>query len=232
MTATTDFLYLFRQNARAQSIPAQRFLFHQGDPVRDVYLLEKGLVKMMRSEPNGQEIIVELRFADNHLGVTSTLANEPAPMTAITATPCELYRLSVNEFLRLANNDRSFMHTLLALISRQRNEQISLRAQEGMLDARPRLITLLLRLAKELGIERKGKLYLALPIAKQDIAGMLGITPQSLSRILRKMKQEQLIIEEREWIILKNPQALQYKMEIGEENDPQEWLAKKGCAEI
>ena len=135
-------------------------------------------------------------------------------MTAITATPCELYRLSVNEFLRLANNDRSFMHTLLALISRQRNEQISLRAQEGMLDARPRLITLLLRLAKELGIERKGKLYLALPIAKRDIAGMLGITPQSLSGILREMKQEGLIVEEKEWIILKNLQASQYTIDV------------------
>ena len=211
MASGLDFLSHFRQHSVQQFLLPHTQIFRQQEPVRDIYLLETGLVKMTHGERNGKETILDLRFAGSFLGATAALAHEPAPMTAATVTPCEVYRLSAPEFLRLAKNSEPFPQSLLELVSRQRNEQLNLRAQQSTLDARPRLIMLLLRLAKEFGIERKGQLYLALPIAKQDMAGMLGITPQRLSNILREIKAERVIAEERGWIILQNRQALRYE---------------------
>lgn len=42
---------------------------------------------------------------------------------------------------------------------------------------------------------------------------MLGITPQRLSNILRVMKCEGVIAEEKSWIILQDLQALTYEVE-------------------
>jgi CRP/FNR family transcriptional regulator len=230
MASNTNILNIIRQHSSQQSLPAARFLFQEGDALRDVYLLEKGLVKLTRSETNGQELIVDLRFAGNLIGATSALANESAPMTAITVTTCEPHRLPVHEFLRLTRNNESFLHELSEAVSRQRNEQIKLRAQQSMLDARPRLIMLLLRLAKEFGRERKGQLCLALPLAKQEIAGLLGITPQRLSVILREMKRDEVIGEEQGWIILQNLRVLRAEAAMGEEFDIwSQWV--KGQAE-
>ncbi len=215
MASNPNILDILRQHSSQQSLPAHTFLFHQGDPLRDIYLLEKGLVKMMRGERNGQEVTLELRSAGNILGAASALANQPAPMTAMTITPSQVHRLSVKEFLRLARSDETFLHNLLESVSRQRNEQVSLRSQQSLLDARPRLAMLLLQFAQEFGIERKGQQSIALPIAKQEIAGMLGITPQRLSTILKEMKQAGLIAEEKGWIIFSDLTALMSEAETG-----------------
>lgn len=218
MTSNPNILDIIRQYSFQQILSAHTFLFQQGDPIRDIYLLEKGLVKMTRGERNGQEVTVELRSAGNILGAASTLANEPAPMTAMTITSTHVHRLSVTEFLRLTKSDDAFLRYCIELISRQRNEQVNQRGQQSMLTARPRLAMLLLQFAQESGTERKGQLTLALPIAKQEIAAMLGITPQFLSNILKEMKLAGLITEEKGWVIFSDLQALKYEAETGKKS--------------
>ena len=139
-------------------------------------------------------------------------------MTAITITPSQVHRLPVKEFLHLAKSDEIFLHNLIESVSRQRNEQVNLRSQQSLLDARPRLAMLLLQFAQESGVERKGQLSLALPIAKQEIAAMLSITPQRLSNILKEMKQAGVIAEEKGWIIFSDLQALKSEAETGKKS--------------
>ncbi|MBL8204719.1 MAG: Crp/Fnr family transcriptional regulator [Blastocatellia bacterium] len=217
MASNANILAIIRQHSLQQALPTNTFLFQQGDRLRDVHLLEKGLVKMTRGEQNGQEVTVDLRFAGSLLGAVTAFANEPATMTALTVTSCEVYRLSVKEFLKLAEGDVSFLQDLAEQASRQRNELV-IRQGQQLLPARVRLAMLLLRFAKEFGRERKGQLSLALPLAKQEIAGMLGITPVHLSRLLREMKGEGLIVEEKEWIILRDRQALMDVTGTGEKS--------------
>lgn len=210
MVSNANILAIIRQHSLQQTFPANTFLFQQGDLLRDVYLLEKGLVKMMRGESSGQEAIVEVRFAGSLLGAVSAIANEPATLTAITVIPCEVYRLSAQEFLTLVKSDVSFLQDLAEQASRQRNDLV-IRQGQQLLPARTRLAMLLLRFTKEFGIERKGQLYLALPLAKHEIAGMVGVSPQHLSRMLRKMKGEGVIVEEKEWILLRDLQVLRHE---------------------
>ncbi len=219
MTTDSNFLGIIRQHSYRQSFPANLPLFRQGDPIRDVYLLEKGIVKMTRGESNGQEIILDLRMSGSLLGAVSALANDSAPMAAITATPCEAYRLSSKDFLHLVNSDAKLSQDLMEFISRQRNEQVVRQAEQSMLSVRARLIKLLSQIAKEFGVERNGRICLPLPITKQDIAGFLAITPQHLSIIFKEMKKDGLIAEEKEWIIFQNLQALIQKVEILEKKE-------------
>lgn len=203
MTTDSNFLDTIRQHSYRQSFPANLPLFQQGDPIRDVYLLEKGIVKMTRGESNGKEIILDLRMSGSLLGAISASASDPAPMSAITVTPCDMYRLSSSDFLHLVDNDTKLSHDLREFISRHRNEQLDRQSQQASLSARARLLILLTQFTKEFGIMRKGQLYLALPIAKQDIAGILAITPQHLSIIFKEMKKDRSIAEEKEWVIFR-----------------------------
>jgi CRP/FNR family transcriptional regulator len=229
MISDTNILAIIRQHSLQQTLPAHTFLFQQGDLLREVYLLEKGLVKMTRGEQNGQEVTVDVRFAGGLVGAVAAFAHEPTAMTALTVTACEVYRLSVKDFLALAQRDISFLSDLTERASRQRNELVVRQGQQ-LLSARTRLAILLLQFAKECGRERKGQLYLALPLAKQEIAGMLGITPQHLSKMLREMKGEGVIAEEKEWIILSNRQALMD--EAGTDEKSGKWSGMRGQAEI
>ncbi len=217
MSSNTDFLDVIREVGSQQTIAAGTQLFRQDDPIRDIYLLEKGLVKFLYIEMNGQEMITEIRSAGSILGAASAVANQPAPTTVVAVTPCEVYCIAIKDFQNMEKTNQVFSHELLEFICRQRNEQNIRYAQLGTLSARARLGRLLLQFMDDFGVERNGQRQLALPLSKQDIAGLLAITPQRLSVLIFDLKKAGLIMENNGWIICKDTQRLIY--ELGEGRD-------------
>lgn len=228
MSSISDVLSVIRQNAFQQRVPANTWLYQQGDLLRDLYLLEKGLIKMTHIEANGNEVIVELRFPGSFLGAASVMANTPAPLAAFTITDCDVARLSVKDFLQLEQTDSIFSHELLVFISQQKGEQSIRQGNQKASPARMRLAQLLLLLSHHFGVERSGEMRLASPLSKQDMAGWVGIEPQSLSVIMREMKRDGLIAEVKDWLILCDLQRLTNEAEIGETTSLPPRLSKGG----
>src|SRR5881296_998519 len=56
-----------------QAYPSGVELFQQGEPVQKVYLIHRGLVKLVRREENGQEMIVDLRREGWFLGAPAVI---------------------------------------------------------------------------------------------------------------------------------------------------------------
>ena len=220
MTSATDVPDFLRQNSLQQTIPANTWLFQQDDPLRDIYLLEKGLVKLMRVEANGQESIGEFRIGGAILGVVSALANAPAPLSAFTLTECKVARMTVTDFLHFVQSNRAFSHALLVFVSQQKGEQSIRYARQTLFSARAQLAHLLLLLRREFGEVRNGEMRLASPLTKQDMAGWIGITPQHLSAILRDLKRDGLLTEENGWIIFRDLKRLTYEAETGAKSRP------------
>lgn len=216
MSSNIDFLDVIRKAGSQQTISAESQLFRQGDPIWDIYLLEKGLVRFIRTEINGQEMMTEIRSSGSLLGAASAFANHPAPMSVIALTPCEVCRVSAKDFLHLEKTNATFSHELLMFISRQRTEQHIRQAQLGLLSARARLEQLLLQFMNDFSVKRNGQKQLALPISKQNIAAYLAISPQRLSNIFREMKREGLIAEEKGWFTLSHRLSLTSEAAGGE----------------
>jgi len=54
--ATDDDLALIAQNCISRSVEDGEFFFFQGDPANYLYVLISGQVKLMQSNPNGQQV--------------------------------------------------------------------------------------------------------------------------------------------------------------------------------
>jgi CRP-like cAMP-binding protein len=171
---------------------------------------------MSRLEVTGGEAIQELRFSGTIIGAASALSNDSAPMSAYTITECKVARLSVREFLYLEQSNSAFAHELLVLISRQKQQQAIRHTRQATFSARAQIAQLFLMLFLEFGTEKNGEMRLASPLAKQDMAGWVGIAPQHLSALLREMKQDGLIAEEKGWIIFCDYERLKYEAETDE----------------
>jgi CRP-like cAMP-binding protein len=104
----------------------------------------------------------------------------------------------------------------LVYISQQKHEQSIRYTRHATFSARSQLAELLLKLWREFGTERNGELRLDSPLSKQDMAGWVGIAPQHLSALLREMKQDGLIAEEKGWIIFCDYERLKYEAETDE----------------
>jgi CRP-like cAMP-binding protein len=80
-------------------------LFRQGEPVRTLYLIEDGFVKLTRAEESGHDVLIGVRSPGWLLGAASALLERPHPITAETVSACTLRRLATSDYLRLLRTD-------------------------------------------------------------------------------------------------------------------------------
>src|SRR5215472_7982780 len=123
--------------------PAGLNLFCQYGVVTELYFLERGLVKLMRTEENGREIIVGLRSPGALLGLAAAIAARPHPFAAVTVTRCRLVRLAAREFIDLLSRDRGLSACVREVLSAEVLEQAERISQIVALPARYRLEQLL-----------------------------------------------------------------------------------------
>ena len=196
----------FNDIAPAQIYPDATELFCQDSPAREVYIINRGLVKLMRLEQEGHGLIVGLRFPGWILGSAAVIMSSPHPITAVTLTKCELCRVPAETFLRLLRTDSQVSWHLLQMLSREVVEQNARVAQLGCLTARYRLEQLLWQLIMALGLHPTHEtIRLQLPLKHREIAELIAVTPEHLSRILKQMQDQGIITQHKGWMIILDP---------------------------
>jgi CRP-like cAMP-binding protein len=186
----------------AQSVPPREFppsttLFIQGATPREAFFIERGLVKLIRMSENGQELAVGLPSQGSLLGTASLIVQEPYPFTAVTVTSCALSRMPADLFLHLAKTDEEFCWYLHEVHSREIHQQAGQLAALRYLSARQRFERLLLRFLSSMPVhDSQTSLKIRLPLKHWEIAQLIGVRPEHLSRVLQEIKQEGILREE------------------------------------
>ena len=192
-TAAYKALEVIRRSASSQIFPSDITLFRQGEILREIYLIEEGTIKMMRTEQNGREVTMEFRAAGRLLGATSVIIGRPALMTAVTQERCRLACLSVSTFLHLIRSEERLAPWLLEVVCEMYYEQMVRQAQNKLLPARARTAALLLQLVPDFGQSRKTDVRLRLPARHRNLAEFLMMTPSHFSRMLNELEVEGII---------------------------------------
>lgn len=212
----SDPLNVIRTHALLKDFPPSFELFRQGEDIREVFLIETGLVKMTRTERNGDERPMDFRSQGKILGAASVYCGSPALMTAITLTPCKLYCLSAKSFCQLVETDILLSQYLLKLFSQQFYDQVIRYSQAKSLSACARVASLLLQCIPESEKEKIQNIRLALPASHQDLAGFVMLTPSHFSRKLSELEEARIIQRRKGWLIVVDKARLRQETESGD----------------
>ena len=211
----SDPLHVIRTHALLKDFPAGIELFRQGEDIREVFLIETGLVKMTRIERNGDERPMDFRSQGKLLGAASVCCAAPALMTAITLTPCKLYCLSAKTFCQLIETNVLLSGYLLKLFSQQFYDQVIRHSQAKSLSAHARVALLLLHCIPESEEEKTKNIRLVLPAPHQDLAGFVMLTPSHFSRKLSELEETGIILRRKGWLIMPDKARLIQEAESG-----------------
>jgi len=197
----------------AQTYPATVELFSQGAHPADVYFIHSGIMKLTRSEDNGQEIVLDLRFADSLVGSAAAIRQKPHAFTATTITRCVLTRWSSAKFLSLLATDVAIAARVREILSDEVLDHVSRISQLSCLPARQRLEQLLWQFCERFPpdpvssrVETTSRLQL--PLKHYEIAHLLAITPTYLCRLLNALEKENVIKRSKGWIVINKPSDL------------------------
>lgn len=184
-------------------------LFQQGAIVEDVYFVAGGLIKLVHFDPDGRELIIGLRFPGGLVGSSALLAGEPSLATAITLTRCPLHRIPGEVFLELLRSDPSVSWDVHRIHAREAFDHLGHLARLGTLSSRHRLEYVLRQLILTVPNHSSQRdIRLLLPLKHWEIARLIAVTPEHLSRLLKQMQQDGVIRREKGWVIVSHPEKL------------------------
>jgi CRP-like cAMP-binding protein len=184
-------------------------LYRQGSASEEVFFIERGLVKLTRSEPDGQELIVDLRFPGSFLGGASVVARERNPLTAVTLTKSHLRRVEAKVFCRLMQTEVGFSWHVHQLTCHEISHHISRITQLGCLSARHRLEQLFRQLITAGGAEGlRRNVTLRVPLKHWEFAQLIAVTPAYLSRLFNRLELEGVIRRDGKAFAIPDPRRL------------------------
>lgn len=169
-------------------------IYHQGDACAGIFCIESGLVGIRRLDENGNSTLLRLASPGETVGYKSFLSRTHYSSSAeallashICFVDCTVVRglLQKNPELVLSFLDHS-LHDLADAEDRYM-ESVTSRAKT-------RLLHLLLVLYQRFGMETaQGEYLIELPISRQDLAGLIGAAPETMSRTIRRIQSEGLV---------------------------------------
>jgi CRP/FNR family transcriptional regulator len=183
---------------RKREAAAGTLLFLQGSPAESCFFLERGEVALRRQSPKGDEVEIARIGEGEWFGEAVLFAGRSFPAQAVVVKKSSLLEFRRAELLSSPEPGIApFFLSLLAgkcLFLNGRIEQLTTR------DARERVAGFLLGLCPDAREgcegapescwgERKSCSF-ALPKKKREIASELGMSPETLSRTLRRLEEE------------------------------------------
>lgn len=168
-------------------------LFYQGEEARKMYLVKEGKVSVFRLMPNGDEKLFKVFIAgDVFAEMAMFMTQKEYPMTAkieqktilsvfsyhvITNIIMHSPELSMKVITYMSNKIGNLMDTLNILTQVNANQRLIMRLAE-IYNTQP---------------QREGKI--SIPFTKKLLATQLGMTPETLSRVMKKLKDRALLQE-------------------------------------
>jgi len=140
------------------------------------------------------------------LEAASAVLNLPEVVDALTETPVVLRRMPLPAFQRTVAALASPARKLLQDVSRSQRQQTELAVSRLAMDAEARCARWLLNHADQAS---QGVMNVLLSQRKRLIAAELGIAPETLSRVLRHLRERSLIAGSGRNLTLLDPSGLQ-----------------------
>lgn len=182
-------------------------LFSHGAPADYFYFVRSGLIKLFRLSREGDEKIIEiLRSGETFAEAVAFMGNQARyPVSAEALSDTSLVAFSQKTFLGLLRNSPEACFGMLASMSRRLHMLVNQIDSLTLQNATYRLVTYLLEQIPT-GVQASPDIQLATP--KSVIASRLAIQPETLSRILARLRQSGLIEVQGAHITVRDPHAM------------------------
>lgn len=179
-----------RHTHHAQGDP----LTMESDEVTSYATVIEGVIKLSRVLRDGRQQLVGLQFASDLLG---RLFAEESPLTAEAASDLELCRMPKLVLESLVGSSALLKQRLLDQSLQDLDEAREWMVTLGRKTASERVASLLLLIAtRSVGREamNAGSVTFDLPLVRSDMADFLGLTIETVSRQISKLRNEGIVV--------------------------------------
>ncbi len=178
-------------------------LFNEGDPGDVIYFIKEGKVRVTRLAAGGQEQVLQVWGPGAAVGLVVLADKAPYPATAQVVEDAVVYAVRVDDVMALVPESRALAANAFRLVGQRLRMARDTAHDLAVHSTHGRLANLLLKTAEE-----KGSLQFNLGLTHQDIAGMIGTSRETVTRVLADFRRTGCIKVQGEDTIISNEKKL------------------------
>ena len=160
-------------------------LFGEGEPGAAIYVVATGKVRLYRTNVDGREVVIKIVGAGEVFAEVILFETERYPVSAQVLEPGLVHRVPRSDFLRLLDG-KTFRDDFIAMLMRKQRYLVGKVQELASSDVEARFRTFL---REQYG----GRDHFAIALSKKDVAGAIGTTPETFSRLLRRLDEDGLL---------------------------------------
>ncbi|RYL92584.1 Crp/Fnr family transcriptional regulator [Sporolactobacillus sp. THM19-2] len=186
---TKEELQAVEEKGTFRSCRPRETVFYDGEKLTAYYLVVDGLISAYHQNSEGKKWVASLFSHGDlfpHVGLLNQARTYPASAETITSgTLFRLSRKAMAEILSTYPSIRAHLERFLT----EKNQELMARISDSVFGtASGRLAAFLRKLVEKSGVRQTdGRYLLKLNMTEQDIAEYIGVTPETVSRILRDL---------------------------------------------
>jgi len=166
-------------------------IFHEGDPCRGVFCMETGMVGVRKSDADGNSVLLYLVTPGDTLGYRALLAGEDYRASAEALEPTRICVIDSATVRSLLEHNPALGLRYLKRVATSLGDAEEKILHNATLSVRARFAHLLMVLLDKYGQKNvQGPTEFELPLSRHDLASMIGTTPESMSRTIKKMESD------------------------------------------
>ncbi len=192
---------------RRQSINKNNFLFRMGEPLKSVYAIRSGSFKTYLTNPDGTEQIVGFSLPGELLGMDA-ISNNQHSCSAKALETSSVCEIPFERLESLARDIPNLQHQLLRLMSKEIQQDQNQMLLLAQMPAETRLASFLLGLSERLSQRGYAAREFNLSMSRGDIANLLGMAVETISRLLSHFQEDGLLEVDRKHITIVDIEAL------------------------
>jgi CRP-like cAMP-binding protein len=204
--------------ARSQRIPKDRAIFEQDGEAHAFFLLLDGHVRVVKSTPEGQDVIVRYISPGELMGIAHALGRTTYPASAIAAVDCVVLVWPGALWAEFAAAIPAFGANTYKTVGSRLQDAHTRVVEMSTEQVDRRVAHALLKLIGQSGRKTEEGVLIDFPISRQDIAEMTGTTLHTVSRLLTAWEDKGVVRSGRQRVAVTDPDRLRHIAE-GRENE-------------
>lgn len=195
----------FIENETVQLIKSDSILFQEKDKVKNVYLLLSGKIAIGRMNIHGKEFNLKLLNGEELIIEYQLFRHSPKyHFFAKTITDCEMIIVKREKFEEYILQDRDRLSNLTSWLS-TRYLKAQMTCQDLIIHGKKGgLYSILIRLCNSYGVKTEEGILIDFPLTHQELANLTFGTREVIQRMLKELREKDIISYERQKLTIKN----------------------------
>ncbi len=188
-------------------LPEGQTLWKQGSENGGVTCVSKGLIALRSLHPDGSSTLLRLAYPGEIIGIRSFLTGRDHQTEAKALLPSRVCVVSQNRANQIVRNNPGVLSRMAIRCIDEIDRTHERIIAAATMSNKEHLAVLLQRLMDAHGEKVGDHNRMRLPLSRSDLADMIGVQPETLSRIVGRLEKDGRVIVTGREIIMPIPDA-------------------------